>query len=352
MSTFILNIAVLSVPSLLVGVMRHKWWWAWVLIILTILAGLLQQVLIFSDLWTLPMATGLISDAWPLMVWLMWSVTLSSAVNLRSHSLKMSAILGVCLGSMVTPMLLNRIEGERKVQHTTVSWLGAMLLPGSMIGAAQLWTEGLVWCVIWIPVLFGMWQMGVFQSEGQSLQDSIDKPWVLIVGGMTILFTSCCSEWGHWLMAFEIPIWLVLGLRGKQQLNWQSLLNWMGVFYLINLSVAGGLAESAGWGLEEMPMELHSYMPVGVFAVTGLATMLVGVVPMTIFGVALFARMMDLASVGISIEEVQFVYLLGLMVGNWNPWVCSQTWRQQWGIRIAVSGVSLCLLAAILLLFT
>ena len=352
MSTFILNIAVLSVPALLVGVMRHKWWWSWILVIATIFAGLLQQVLLFSDVWMLPLATGLLSDAWPVMIWLLWSITLSSAVSIRQTSLKTSAVLGLCLGQMAAPMLFEQDRLDNKCQHTTASWLGAMLLPAGTIGAAQLWTAGFAWLWIWVPVLFGMWLMGIFKSELVSLKESIDKPWVLIVTGFTMLVTSYCSEWGHWLMGIEIPVWLGLSILGKHNLNWQSILSWAGVFYLVNLAVAGGLAESAGWGLEEMPMELHSLLFVGVFVSAGLATMLVGIIPTTLFGYALLSRTMDLASVGISLHTVQLVYVLGLMVGNWNPWICSKTWYQQWKSRILVSSVTLCFVAGTVTLLT
>ena len=352
MSTFILNIAVLSIPSLLLGVMRHKWWWTWVLIIATIFAGLMQQVLILSDVWMLPIATGLMDDAWLLMIWLLWSVTLSSAVTIRSVSLKTSALMGACLGHLATPLLLKQSEIDNKVEHTTACWLGSMALPASMIGAAQLWNGGFWWGLFWVPALLGLWRLGALQGEHSSIKGSIDRPWVLMLAGFTMLLTSWCSEWGHWLMAAEIPVWIGMSVIGKHKLDWQSISNCIGVFYLVNIAVAAGLAESAGWGLEEMPMDLHAYLPVGVLAGSAVATMLVGIVPMTVFGMALLVRTMDLASVGVSLETVQLVYVLGLVVGNWNPWVSAQTWLQQWGTRIAVSIGSLSLISAMFILFT
>ena len=99
---------------------------------------------------------------------------------------------------------------------------------------------------------------------------------------------------------------------------------------VVNVAVASGLPEVAAWGLEELPMELHTIIfPVLTVLVT-IVSVLVGIIPVSIFGLTLLPRLLDLPSIGLSLEMVQLAIVLGLLAGNVFPWFASETWKERW----------------------
>ena len=97
MSSFIINIILLSVPAFLLGAFRTRWWWPVVLLFIVFSIGLIQDTLIISDVWELPLNTGLYSDLCCWTVWMVWSVLVGSLVQFENSSPKTAFISGLLL---------------------------------------------------------------------------------------------------------------------------------------------------------------------------------------------------------------------------------------------------------------
>ena len=65
-----------------------------------------------------------------------------------------------------------------------------------------------------------------------------------------------------------------------------------------------------------------------ILVVSALLSTLVGSIPMAFFGVALFERLMDLPSIGLSTGPLLAVYGLGLVAGNIRPLIWAKAVRE------------------------
>lgn len=110
------------------------------------------------------------------------------------------------------------------------------------------------------------------------------------------------------------------------------------------LAVAGGLPEAAAWGLEELPMDLHFALPGVLLVSTVILSALVGAIPMAFFGIALFERLLDLPSIGLSAGPLLGVYGIGLVLGNIRSFVWSNTVRRNGVTTVIASLVTCCVL--------
>ena len=69
---------------------------------------------------------------------------------------------------------------------------------------------------------------------------------------------------------------------------------------------------------------------------------------MTFFGVALFERLMDLPSIGLSIEPLLAIYGIGLVIGNIRPLIWYETLRSNLWLWFCYSFVTVNQLAFLL----
>ena len=141
-----------------------------------------------------------------------------------------------------------------------------------------------------------------------------------------------------------LPVWI---WKSRQNFPWRSLVYVVGVFSCVNLAVASGLPEMAAWGLEEFPMDVHFVLPIAILVASAILSALIGSIPMAFFGVALFERLMDLPSIGLSTGPLLAVYGLGLVVGNIRPLIWAKTVRQDILHWFAASFVVINLIAVV-----
>ena len=95
-------------------------------------------------------------------------------------------------------------------------------------------------------------------------------------------------------------------------------------------------------------MDVHFILPLFLLCTTTILSTVVGSIPMAFFGVALFERLMDLPSIGLSIEPLLAIYGVGLVIGNIRPLIWYETVRSSFLHWFCASFVMVNLLAFLL----
>ena len=360
MQSFVITIVALSVPALLLGAFRRTWWWSIVLWIGGMILGMGMGWLQFTDWIQLPIDTALILDSQGVLAWLVWSVLVAHAVPVSVRTRKEAVLLGLCLGSIggVLALQHNSIDDNSEGDNSEggsddassksfgfvwLTLIGALAHPGTMIGGVQYFNGTWQWVLLW-PVAVCMFFLSKWiplsmepedtlpPSQSTSEADSI-SPWWMLAGG-TLLMTVLMPIYATHVLLGTSIVWCV---KARSAFPWKQLLSLLGTVLTVNLAVGVGLAESVAWGLEEMPMNIHQWLPLIVLCVVVVLTTIVGSIPMAIFGMALFVRTMDLASIGLTVEPLMLAFGFGVVVGNMDSFIWTNSFPMH--LRRLVSGV-------------
>ncbi len=349
MQSFIIPIVVLSIPALCLSLFRKTWWWPLLCWLVGMVAGVVMGWLSVGDVWTLPFDTQLGTDAVPIVVYLIWSALVGSALRWTPTSDRDALLLGVSVGTFAAAWALQPDEsvtdgGESDERVLWLAVAGSLLHSGALLSGSYFLSSSFLWLIL---PLFTV--IMVLLSDRNAEIHGNGLPKVLPFAGVTLLSSTIFPQWTVPLLLGTSLIW---GALCGRSFPWKRLLWIVGMVLTVNLSVASGLGEVGAWGLEELPMEFHNLLPLGMLVATTVLSMLIGVVPMAIFGVALFERTMDLPSIGLSNEPLLVAYGLGLVFGNVYPWVSHGIWLQNCGRKgkswLAISALGLLIVGVVL----
>ena len=345
MPSFVIPILVLSAPAIALALFRRTWWWPLVMWALGMVIGQVMGWLVIADWVTLFADTVLLQDGLIVALWLVWSIVAAAGITANGSSIKDAASVGAGLGSFGASLTFEDPSKDNDDSGFLLTTMGTSLIhPGTMIGGLYFFTETWWWlllwglAVIWMGLDSGKW------LDRQSEQSKTSTRW-LIFGGTTLAVAFVLPQWGAELFLGTLPVWI---WKSRQNFPWRSLLYVVGSFACVNLAVASGLPEVAAWGLEELPMDIHFALPVAILVASAFLSALVGSVPMAFFGVALFERLMDLPSVGLSTGPLLAVYGIGLVAGNIRPLVWVKAVRQDLFHWLLSSFVFINLIAVII----
>ena len=361
MQSFVITIVALSLPAMFLGVFRRVWWWSIFLWLGGMLLGIGMEWLQFRDFIQLPFDTAFVFDSQGILAWLVWSILVAHAVPVSVKTRRDALLLGGVLGSVGAVLALQHnvkpenSEGDGDGDDNGVSknwheyvWLsliGALVHPGTMIGGVQyfnglngIWQWMVLWPVAGCLLLLSKWIPLTEKNRDDvpvstELSPNILNPW-LIFAGVTLLLTTVLPIYASHVLLGTSIVWCV---KARSTFPWKALVSLLGTVLTVNLAVGVGLAEVVAWGLEDMPMNIHQWIPLILLCVVTVLTSLVGSIPVALFGMAIFVRTMDLASVGLSLEPLMMCFGLGLVVGNIDSFVWTQLFG--WHLRRWVVGV-------------
>lgn len=325
MPSFVVPILVLSAPAFAVALFRRTWWWPILLWILGMVIGQVMGWLVLTDWITLFTDTVLIQDGLIIALWLVWSILAGVAIKSNDFSMNDAASLGAGVGSFGVALALEDPQKDSDQSRFVMTTIATSLVhPGTMIGGLYFFTETNLWLFLWIFAVLLHGKDGLERLKKSQEQSTASKKW-LAFGGVTLAASFVLSDWSIELLLCTLPVWI---WQSRQNFPWRSLVYVCGVFACVNLAVASGLPEVAAWGLEELPMDVHFILPVAILIASAFLSALVGSIPMAFFGVALFERLMDLPSIGLSTGPLLAVYGIGLVVGNIRPLIWARAVRQ------------------------
>lgn len=340
MQSFVISIVVLTIPALALALFRRTWWWPMALYVVGMLLAQGMGFIQLSDWVQLFQYTGLFVDGLPVLLWLVWSICAGASFDTTNVSIREAIPLGVAVGSVGAALSVKETEEEQDLAGKTLAMRAAALLyPGSMIGGIYYFSESGLWVGLWLTSLVYIFLLpkGTLSSNGT---ERLDFGWMLF-GFLTLLTSFLLSDWSVMLLASTLPVWI---WRARAHFPWKHILYVLGAFACVNLAVAGGLPEAAAWGLEELPMDLHFALPGVLLVSTVILSALVGAIPMAFFGIALFERLLDLPSIGLSAGPLLGVYGIGLVLGNIRSFVWSNTVRRNGVTTVIASLVTCCVL--------
>ena len=324
MPSFVIPILVLSAPALALALFRRTWWWPALLWILGMIVGQVMGWLEISDWFTLFGDTVLLNDGRVIAIWLVWCIVANAALN--THTLPAS--IGPTTGGMCSTMTMPTEQNEINTKNAFIVMSTSLLHPGTMIGGLYFFTDTFAWLWLWLLAVFYL----VLGTENLVSEKSVEKGLELNkllfpskwhgIAGFILGAAFLLSEWSLGLLLCTLPVWC---WKARTSFPWQTLLYVGGSFACVNLAVGAGLPEVSAWGLEELPMDIHFVLPIFLLCTTTLLSTIVGSIPMTFFGVALFERLMDLPSIGLSIEPLLAIYGIGLVIGNIRPLIWYET---------------------------
>lgn len=347
MPGFVIPILVLSAPAIAIALFRRTWWWPALMWALGMIVGQVMGWLVFADWYALFNDTVLFQDGSVIAIWLVWCIVANAALN--THTL--SASIGLTTGSMRSTMTIPQVQKDTNIKSTFVVMSTSLSHPGTMIGGLYFFIDTYVWLWLWLLAIF---YFVLATDKNLGMEKNLETPVVLrevlfpskwhgIAGGIlgaAFLF----SQWSLGILLCTLPVWI---WKSRTSFPWRFLVYVAGAFACVNLAVASGLPEMAAWGLEELPMDVHFALPIIILVASALLSALVGAIPMAFFGVALFERLMDLPSIGLSTGPLLSLYGVGLVVGNIRPMIWAKSVRQNIFYWLISSFVFINLLAVI-----
>ena len=342
MSSFVISIVVLSIPALGLALFRTTWWWPMLLYVMGMLLGQGMGWLQLSDWVHLFHDTGLFMDGLPVVVWLIWSICAGASFDTTNVSTRDALPLGLAVGSVGTGLTIleNSDHADRSVKMLAMRTT-ALLYPGSMIGGLYFFAESSMWYGLWIPAVVYMVLLRQRTSSSVNSQ-RLSLRWMLF-GILTLMLSFVMHEWSVAVLMLTLPVWV---WKCRSRLPWKHLLYVLGAFSCVNLAVAGGLPEIAAWGLEELPMDVHFALPGVLLVSVCLLSTAIGAIPMAFFGVALFERLVDLPSIGLSSGPLLGVYGIGLVLGNIRLFIWSRTVSSNI-VSVIVASLLTCIVLAV-----
>ncbi len=325
MPSFVIPILVLSAPAIAVAFLRRTWWWPAAMWVLGMVIGQIMGWLVLSDWVELFSATVLLQDGLSIALWLVWSIVAAASITSNRSSIRGATQLGLSLGSFGAALALENSEQDHEAPRFVLTTIAASLLhPGTMIGGLYFFAETKLWLFLWIFAVLLHSKDGPEWLKKSQEQPEASTKW-LAFGGVILAASFLLPTWSVEILLGTLPVWI---WKSRQNFPWRSLVYVAGVFACVNLAVASGLPEMAAWGLEEFPMDVHFVLPIALLVASALLSALIGSIPIAFFGVALFERLMDLPSIGLSTGPLLAVYGLGLVVGNIRPLIWAQAVRE------------------------
>lgn len=353
MQSFVISVVVLSIPALLLGFFRRQFWWPLLAWVLGMIVGQVMGVISITEVFTLLTDTGLLLDARRFNLWVVWSILVGSAIRISSLNSRGFFALGVCFGALGSGLILSKVEQKSGDHHRQVSlaMAGSLLHPGLMFGGLDFLSSGFLWLVLWVPML--LWfrlsdskletterQQPVVTAALNSVHQPEPTPKVFwYVAALALFLSFLLPVYAVWILGGTSALWLWIG---RDRIPLLEIGAFFASVFAVNLAVAGGLPEVAAWGVEELPMEFHPWLPISILLLSTVLSALIGVIPMTLFGLASFARSIDLPSMGLQAAPLMMAYGIGLTLGNVRTLILNQVWRKQakvWLFGVLISSI-------------
>ena len=334
---------ILSIPAMLLGLLRHKWWWSGILMVVGLGLGLSQKVLFVNDLWDLPIHSALMVDAQSAFYWLLWSLFVGSIVDLPDEQTDVTAVwTGFCFGTVASAMMWKRHQTDvaSRARNVFLSILGAGMHPFGILGGLAIWTQvdgQLLHHILgWLPIF----AVGLFLLKAEWDVEVNNQVSFYLLSLFTMVLLYLLPQSGLVSAMILLGSALVFAVLKRHQIPSQ---NWKGVgqivvsslcaAWVVNLAVAGGMSEIVTWGLEDAAETLRPYLvPVLNFAAI-LTSALVGQWNMSLFVVASQERLLDLS-------PQYFAWMpISLALGGAFPFWIAESFKAIWKTFIIWMGI-------------
>jgi len=313
--------------------------------------GFVQGTLFVQDIWELPQQTTLLWDVRLAIYWLIWSLLIGSVMELSKERSDILAVwTGFCFGSVASALMWCKAESDsfHRGRSIFLSILGAGFHPFGILGGISIWSqvEGqlLHHILAWIPI-FVVGSV-LLKTEWNFEVNTQVSSYVGALLTMILLYLVPNPEW---VLLASAVIFSALKWKVLLQQDFKYLGKILAVallsFWVVNLSVAAGLAELLTWGMEDAPEMLRPYI-VPLLNVGGVLTAaLIGQWSMGIFIVGVQERLLD-------ISAQHFMWMpMALALGGCFPFWISQSFKPIWKTFVLWMGLGAVYLLALSLLF-
>ena len=308
---------------------------AWVLLLGAVAFGLFKEVLLVSDLWSLPALAGLTDEVALLMAWSFFAVVARSSggVVLRGHPLWIAPLTGAILGEWAAAGILAagaRSKGGAARMALAASaggLIGRLGDPAMMMLGHR--DATLAWRLIPLAVLLvlvagpkredleagGRWDVTLV-ALGTSVATIFFGVWAVLAGSVALIL---CDRAILGALSWRFPLWTLASIG------------------LVMCSVAAGGAELAALGLEQVQDLLGTWAGPALTFGSGLISMLLGGSAGGLVGAAVLDRALML-----NVPDALVCVAAGAAVGGIGPLVVSGSVRAGWWrliLQLAVAVV-------------
>jgi hypothetical protein len=316
----------LFLPLLLLGFYRKKWWMPGIVFVFLFLLGLMQESLIFSDLWMLPSYTNLWENGLSVFLWVLLGLLWSAAFPVRKiYSARLTAFLmGLCLGEIALAFLVLKAVSDPKQRGSALfaGMAGAVLSPVGDLGHFGFGIQSEYWYALPLISLVSLGVSGKDEIEWKEEEEATALPYILgILISLMLVFSP-----DHQLLVLGVAV-LGLSVVNRAILKIpHSLLVLVALSFLaIVIATAGGVPELLAWSLERSQFTYATYLNGLLLLISTLVSALFGEWNAVILGQALQER-----ALGIQKQELWTMMGLGTAIGGVSPLILAGVWRENW----------------------
>jgi hypothetical protein len=342
LSPALIAIAATTVPLILLGVVCGLSFRAWVALGVAIVAfgvGISLDILVFSDLWTLPAATGLGDSLVLLGLWSILGATvrLGGPLSLKGPPVVVAMLAGALLGELPAAALLS--AGARSPAGAARLALAAAA--GGMVGRvgdpALLLLGGdepmILLQLLPLAIVLGVMAAPRQDDLPQTEASFGPRLWLLCA----VAAAAAVPGWTHWAVGAGILGSLFLGRQRLREIDLKPVV-WVGSAAALGvIAVAGGAPELGATGLERIGEELGEWGPIGLSLAAALLAALTDGTAASICVVGLLDRAMSL-----NIDGARLALTAGLAVGGLGPLVVAGALRagwKRWFLQVVVTVI-------------
>jgi len=341
-SPIVLAILVTTLPLLLLGGvagLRLRMVGAALVLLAALVAGVLAEVLTLSDLWVLPMGSGMAPDLLTLLLWAVLGalVRAGGPLAIPGPPVLVAVLTGACLGEVPAAAILS--AGARSpsgAARLALAAAGGGLL-GRVGDPALLLLGGrapevLVWLA---PLGLLLAFMAAPRREDLARPGSSDRARPLIL--LSVAAAACVPGWTLWAVLAGIGAALFFARQ-----KWRSVdlhhIGWMGIAAVLGLiAIAGGAPELAATGLETIGEQLGDLGPPALTLAAAALSALTDGTAASICGLGVLDRAISLRMPG-----APLALTAGLAVGGLGPLLAAGALRagwRGWSLQVGVAAV-------------
>lgn len=340
MSPIVVAIVVSTVPLVLLGGMaawRRKAWGALVLAVATFVAGNMAGVLVPSDLWVLPGATGLTSD---LLLLVMWAVLgalarLGGPIKVPGPPVLVAMACGATLGEVPAAAILAASAQTRG----GAARLALAAAAGGMVGrmgdpAVQLLSQrdpSILVMLLPLALILALLAAPRRQDIVDAQVSDLPRTVLLVaVAALALVPGLALGAVGAGIVG--------LCVLGRDQLpevevGWVL---WVAVAALLGLiAIAGGVPEMGATGLELIGEQMGEWGAPGLALAGALLAALTDGTVAAVCAVGVYDSALSLNIPGAALGMAA-----GVAVGGFGPLIAAGAWRagwKRWLVHVAVT---------------
>ncbi len=342
MSPIALAIVVTTVPLLLLGgvaPLRRRMTAASLVLVVAIGGGLAAEVLAVSDLWVLPIASGLGPDLLLLMLWAVLGAVVRAGGPLAIPGPPglVAVLTGACLGEIPAAAILS--AGART--RSGAARLALAAAGGGLIGRvgdpAMLLLGGREPSVLLPLAPLGLLLAFMAAPRREDLAQVTNGGMRRTLVVVAVALFACVPGWTLWAVLAGIAGGLVMVRNRLASVDLRHI-GWMGIACVLGLiAIAGGVPEMAASGLEIIGEQLGDLGAPALTLAGAILAALTDGTAASIFGLGVLDRAMSL-----QIPGAWLGMTAGLAVGGLGPLLAAGALRAgllRWAAQVVVAVV-------------